>query len=142
MPLPTSGREGKAQERWTAKGKQGSKGKGGETARDKQGPDFFAIMDEHHKCPPPCSYAVPSAFDPVLSRSPRVSVPKAAKTSRFMGDVDLYQASKGPGPGQYTRSLESVGFAGKDRSRRAKLPMERVNPHAIGLPPISARTRM
>merc|ERR1711924_446365 len=99
-------------------------------------------MDEHHKRPPPCSYNLPSAFDPALSRSPRTSVPRAPKTSRFMGGVDLYQASKGPGPGQYTRSLESVGFAGRDRSRRPKLAMERVNPHAIGLPPISARSRM
>lgn len=141
MPLATSGRAGKANERWTSKGKQAT---GAETARDKKGKgaDLFAIMDEHHKVPPPCTYTLPSAFDPAVSRSPRVSVPKAAKATRFMGNVDLYQASKGPGPGQYVRSMESVGFAGRDRSRRGKLPMERVNPHAIGLPPISARTHM
>lgn len=108
-------------------------------ASSKERPDFFAILDEHHKQPPPGTYTLPSSFDPVYSRSPRMSMPKAPKTARYMGNVDLYAASKGPGPGQYTRHLDRAGFAGKDRSARHKLPMERINCHAVGLPPISAR---
>jgi hypothetical protein len=147
LPLPTSGRAGRVHEQYAThqRDKNASLsaapngGGPASIAAPKEKPDFFAILDNHHKQPPPCTYTLPSSFDPAYSRSPRLSMPKAPKTARYMGDVDLYAASKGPGPGQYSRHLDRAGFAGKDRSARAKLPMERLNSHAIGLPPISAR---
>lgn len=150
LPLPMSGRAAREHEAAlkSAKAKSGcatvgggspTAAAGGAAAGDKPRADFSAILDLHHKQPPPCTYDLPSAFDPVFSRSPRVTVPKAPKTSRYMADVDLFKASKGPGPGQYSRHLDRSGFAGRDRSRRPKLAIERLNAHAVALPPIGWR---
>lgn len=168
-PLPQSGRAGAEEAHRVQKAKKAQGGGGGSsdtsgplhtTARqrkrrdeqrndiaapleaEKPAPDLIAIMDSHRKQPPPGYYDLPSSFDSAVSRSPRFTFSKSEKTSRSMGGVDLYVASKAPGPGSYVSHMDRVGFTGRDRSRREKLPLERVNPHQLSsLPPIASARR-
>jgi hypothetical protein len=142
LPVPTSGRAGRAEKALAERRQQAAAGNsrasGSPRVAKNDGPDFDAIMAVQSKRPDLGTYTLPSAFDPVYSRAPKVAVSKAGRETRFMGTVDLFQAAKGPAPGKYT---PRAGFTGADRSQRRKLAIERFNAHApkvvSSLPPIT-----
>ena len=76
---------------------------------------FCRIIAESRKAPEPGTYNPPSAFDPAVSRAPKVSIGGSPRAAHMMGDFDLYQAAKRPGPGQYHGHMDRMGFAGRDR---------------------------
>ncbi|CUG88133.1 Hypothetical protein, putative [Bodo saltans] len=73
--------------------------------------------------------------------SPRSRAPDklfgTPRNERTVFNVDLYDVSKRPGPGQYNLTYKGVG--GRDRLYRKKLPIETINYMAPTLPPISPR---
>jgi hypothetical protein len=89
--------------------------------------------------PEPGAYTPRSTFQCDLS--PRSRAPDrlfgTPRNERTVFNVDLYDVSKRPGPGQYNISHKSV--AGRDRLYRKKLPIESINYMAPHLPPISPR---
>ena len=85
--------------------------------------DVQGILAQYRMQPGPGTYELPSLFDDPKHgpRRPVVTLRGSARNNRFIDDVDLFAAAKGPGPGQYftSRSFQ------ENRLRRPKLPMER-----------------
>lgn len=105
-----------------------------------------ALAESKHRMPELGSYSLPGAFDKVVGRKASPRSPRHAeqlfgtpRSERVLFNVDLFETSKRPGPGQYSSGLQANGVGGRDRLYRKRLALESVNYMAPQLPPISPR---
>jgi len=104
--------------------------------------DVEAVCNRAFQVPPSGAYDVPSTFDShasPFSRSPRISLNNSPRGSRLLFTVDLAERARIPGPGVYDLSAYR-SIAGRDRSTRPKLDLERKN-YWIPLPAIPHSAR-
>lgn len=59
--------------------------------------------------------------------TPRHAINGSSRSQRRLFGIDLYTVSQRPGPGQYFPSVDRMGMAGRDRTMRTRLPLERFN---------------
>jgi hypothetical protein len=76
-------------------------------------------------------------LEPTWGVSQKMQIHGTPRSERTLFNVDLGQRSRMPGPGQYNLAVVNT-MAGRDRTYRTRLPLERIN---VMAPVVSPRKR-